>query len=491
MPIGGLEGRREQKTKDKRQRQKPKMPEMPTPLTAATAGPIFCFCFMKFWSDWNGFFWPLGRVRRQSCLIDARRHVGGLCRVLPLLSGSTRSREGKREANHRGKGSAAPKVLKKQSDAVATKGTKAKAKMASAGMAMCCCQGSAIQGFRSGQTKEISLTTASSFYSCNIPAHTMGMLLSSGRWYSQSLKVAPASYAPFNNAAIGGELLERPYGVVQFGCSTECKMQDAVQFGWSLCSDGMTWLRRGLVHFVFQSATSGPISLKCVDAPGHIYGRWRHQRCGVAHCRTGPRGPGWRTVSSLGFNFKWVKNEKALCFTQIQPRTAITAAPGAPLGFGASPEHVASCTSKKRPPSTQVMSGGGSSQDAVTAVRRSNRNNKGADYGSSMEVIEETDGDEDLEVYSSGTEGPISVVHARRAGPDGNGNLDLDGPPPERRASEDGGVDEHTERRAQPPRHVMWIEHSCGKNFWRTTSSISQGRYKVVVRSGRRTKRLA
>jgi hypothetical protein len=37
----------------------------------------------------------------------------------------------------------------------------------------------------------------------------------------------------------------------------------------------------------------------------------------------------------------------------------------------------------------------------------------------------------------------------------------------------------------------MWIEHSCGKNFWRTTSSISQGRYKVVVRSGRRTKRLA
>jgi hypothetical protein len=42
-------------------------------------------------------------------------------------------------------GKAAPKVLKKQSDAIATKGTKAK--MASAGMAMY--QGSAIQGFRS------------------------------------------------------------------------------------------------------------------------------------------------------------------------------------------------------------------------------------------------------------------------------------------------------------------------------------------------------
>jgi hypothetical protein len=47
-------------------------------------------------------------------------------------------------------GKAAPKVLKKQSDAIVTKGTKAK--MASAGMAMCQYQGVAIQGFRSGQT---------------------------------------------------------------------------------------------------------------------------------------------------------------------------------------------------------------------------------------------------------------------------------------------------------------------------------------------------
>jgi hypothetical protein len=63
---------------------------------------------------------------------------------------------------------AAPKVvLEMQGDAVVTTGTKAK--MASAGMAMY--QGSAIQGFRSGQTKEISLTTAPFFHSCNIPAH--------------------------------------------------------------------------------------------------------------------------------------------------------------------------------------------------------------------------------------------------------------------------------------------------------------------------------
>jgi hypothetical protein len=65
-------------------------------------------------------------------------------------------------------GKVAPKVLKTQGDAVATMGTKAK--MASAGMAMY--QGSAIQGFRSGQTKEISPTTASLFHSFSIPANS-------------------------------------------------------------------------------------------------------------------------------------------------------------------------------------------------------------------------------------------------------------------------------------------------------------------------------
>jgi hypothetical protein len=66
----------------------------------------------------------------------------------------------KANAKQIAEGKAAPKVLKKQSDAVVTKGTKAK--MASAGMAMYQYQGSAIQGSRSGQTKEISPTIASS-----------------------------------------------------------------------------------------------------------------------------------------------------------------------------------------------------------------------------------------------------------------------------------------------------------------------------------------
>jgi hypothetical protein len=49
------------------------------------------------------------------------------------------------------------------------------------------------------------------------------MLLSSGV-VVQAIKMAPATYPPPNNAAIGGELLERTlYGVVQFGCSTECR----------------------------------------------------------------------------------------------------------------------------------------------------------------------------------------------------------------------------------------------------------------------------
>jgi hypothetical protein len=89
-------------------------------------------------------------------------------------------------------GKAAPnaKALKTQSDAVVTMGTKAK--MASAGMAMY--QGSVIQGFRSGQTNEISLTTALFFYSCNIPAHNANAPVF--REMVQAIKMAPASYAP-------------------------------------------------------------------------------------------------------------------------------------------------------------------------------------------------------------------------------------------------------------------------------------------------------
>ena len=63
-------------------------------------------------------------------------------------------------------------------------------------------------------------------------------------------------------------MLERLYDVAKTG--VQYRVQDVAQFGWSLCSDGMTWLRRGLVNFVFQSATSGPIFLKCVDASGHM-----------------------------------------------------------------------------------------------------------------------------------------------------------------------------------------------------------------------------
>jgi hypothetical protein len=157
-------------------------------------------------------------------------------------------------------GKAAPKVLKTQSDAVVTMGTKAK-------MAMY--QGSLIQGFRSGQTNEISLTIASFFHSCNIPAHNANAPVF--REMVQAIKMAPASYPPPpspNNAASDDELLERLYDVAKTG--VQYRVQDVAQFGWSLCSDGMTWLRRGLVNFVFQSATSGPIFLKCVDASGHM-----------------------------------------------------------------------------------------------------------------------------------------------------------------------------------------------------------------------------
>jgi hypothetical protein len=87
-------------------------------------------------------------------------------------------------------GKAAPKVLKTQSDAVVTMGTKAK--LASAGMAMY--QGLAIQGFRSGQTNEISPTTAPFFHSCNIPAHNANAPVF--REVVQAIKMAPASYAP-------------------------------------------------------------------------------------------------------------------------------------------------------------------------------------------------------------------------------------------------------------------------------------------------------
>jgi hypothetical protein len=90
-------------------------------------------------------------------------------------------------------GKAAPKVLKKQSGAVVTKGTKAK--MASTGMAMYQHQGSVIQGFRSGQTKEISLTIASFFYSSNVPAHNANAAVF--REMAQAIKMAPATYALF------------------------------------------------------------------------------------------------------------------------------------------------------------------------------------------------------------------------------------------------------------------------------------------------------
>jgi hypothetical protein len=66
-----------------------------------------------------------------------------------------------------------------------------KAKMSSAGMAMY--EGSVIQGFRSGQTKETSLTIASSFHSCSTPAHNANAPVF--REMIQAIKVAPASYA--------------------------------------------------------------------------------------------------------------------------------------------------------------------------------------------------------------------------------------------------------------------------------------------------------
>ena len=184
-------------------------------------------------------------------------HVGSSIRCCPKVPDHVKTSvkeviEGKR----------ASKALKKQSDAVVAIGTKAK--MSSAGAAMY--QASVIQGFRSGQTKEISLAITSSFHSCNIPAHNANAPVF--REMVQAIKMAPASYVPPNNAAIDGELLEKLYEVAKTG--VQFRVQDVKQFGWSLCSDGMTWLRRGLVNFVLQSATSGPIFLKCVDASAHM-----------------------------------------------------------------------------------------------------------------------------------------------------------------------------------------------------------------------------
>jgi hypothetical protein len=95
-----------------------------------------------------------------------------------------------------------------------------KAKMASAGMAMY--QGSVIEGFRSGQTKEISLTTASFFHSCNIPAHNANAPVF--REMVQAIKMAPASYVPppitpraMANCWRSSTMLLR------LECSTECK----------------------------------------------------------------------------------------------------------------------------------------------------------------------------------------------------------------------------------------------------------------------------
>jgi hypothetical protein len=95
-----------------------------------------------------------------------------------------------------------------------------KVKMASAGMAIY--QGSAIQGFRSGQTNEISLTTASFFHSCNIPAHNANAPVF--REMVQAIKMAPASYAPPNNAALDGVLLAKRYDVAKTG--VQYRVQD-------------------------------------------------------------------------------------------------------------------------------------------------------------------------------------------------------------------------------------------------------------------------
>ena len=99
------------------------------------------------------------------------------------------------------------------------------------------------------------------------------------------------------------------------------------------------------------------------------------------------------------------------------------------------------------------MSGAGGSQNAVSAVRRSKRTNKGMEYRSPMDTIEESDEDEDLGGYSSGTEGPSDVVHAHRINRRNDDNNDLDGPSPES-VNEVADVDENTESSVIADRNV-------------------------------------
>jgi hypothetical protein len=77
-----------------------------------------------------------------------------------------------------------------------------------------------------------SPTTASFFYSCNIPAHNANA--PAFREMAQAIKMAPASHAPPpNNAASDDELLERLCSVAKTGV-VQYRVQDVAQFGWSL-----------------------------------------------------------------------------------------------------------------------------------------------------------------------------------------------------------------------------------------------------------------
>jgi hypothetical protein len=189
-------------------------------------------------------------VRRQPCLIDAREYVAYLTfsRCCPGVPDHVKA-----NAKQITEGKATPKALKKQSDAVATKGTKVK--MASVGMAMYQYQRPSNSRLLlrpdQGDQPHHCLILLFLQYSC---AQCECCYI---QGYGAGNQYAPP---PPNNAAIDGELL----GVVQFGFSTECRTSHT--FGWALCSDGMTWLRRGLVNFVFQSA----IFLKCVGVSGHM-----------------------------------------------------------------------------------------------------------------------------------------------------------------------------------------------------------------------------
>ena len=109
------------------------------------------------------------------------------------------------------------------------------------------------------------------------------------------------------------------------------------------------------------------------------------------------------------------------------------------------------------------MSGAGGSQNAVSAVRRSKRTNKGMEYRDPLVTIEESDEDEDLGGYSSGTEGPSDVVHAHDINRRNDDNNDLDGPSPES-VNEVADVDENTESSVISDRNVdrtlVWEEFS-------------------------------